>query len=73
MQVLRGTKREIDLMEWNEQLQKAEKKLADSCKCFELYGDEDSKQWIEEDKKKVEHIKQRIKEVTEYMDKNNIK
>ena len=61
------------MMEWNEILSKAEKKLADSKKCYELYGDDDSKQWIEEDEKKVNEIKQRIKEVTEFMDKNNIK
>ena len=73
MQVLKGTKREITLMEWDEVLAKAEKKLADSKKCYELYGDDDSKQWIEEDEKKVAHIKQQIKEVTEYMDKHNIK
>jgi len=73
MTVLRGTKREITLMEWDEVLAKAEKKLADSKKCYELYGDNDSKQWIEEDEKKVAKIKQQIKEVTEFMDKHNIK
>ena len=73
MQVLRGTKREITMMEWNEVLAKAEKKLADSKKCYELYGDEDSKQWIEEDEKKVAEIKQSIKEVTEFMDNHGIK
>lgn len=59
-------------MQWEEQLKKAEKKLADSEKCYELYGDEDSKRWIEEDKKKVDDIKNDIKEVVEYMDKHNI-
>ena len=73
MQVLRGTKREITMMEWNEVLAKAEKKLADSKKCYELYGDDDSKQWIEEDEKKVAEIKQQIKEVVEFMDKHGIK
>ena len=73
MQVLRGTKREITMMEWNEVLAKAEKKLADSKKCYELYGDDDSKQWIEEDEKKVAEIKQQIKEVTEFMDNRGIK
>ena len=73
MQVLKGTKREITLFEWNEVLAKAEKNLADSKKCYELYGDEDSKQCIEEDTVKVNHIKQQIKEVTDFMDKNNIK
>ena len=73
MQVLRGTKREITMMEWNEVLAKAEKKLADSKKCYELYGDDDSKRWIEEDEKKVAEIKQSIKEAIEFMDSHNIK
>ena len=73
MQVLRGTKREITLMEWDEQLKKAEKKLEDSKECYRRFGDDDSKQWVEEDEKKVAEVKQHIKEVTEFMDKNNIK
>lgn len=71
MQVLRGSKREITLMEWNEQLEKAQKRLADSIKCHELYGDNED--WIKEDKKKVEEIEKRIQEVIEYMDNRNIK
>ena len=71
MQILKGTKREITLMQWNEQLEKAEKRLAESEECQRRYGDHE--EWIEEDKKKVEEIKQHIKEVTEFMDKNNIK
>ena len=73
MQILRGTKREITLMQWNEQLEKAKKKLEDSKKCYELFGNEDSKQWIEEDKKKVAEIEQHIKEVIAFMDAHNIK
>lgn len=73
MQILTGTKREITLMEWNEVLAKAEKRLSDSKECFRRFGDDDSKQWIEVDQKKVDKIKQDIKEVTEFMDKNNIK
>lgn len=44
MQILRGTKREITLMQWNEQLEKAKKKLEDSKECYRRFGDEDSKQ-----------------------------
>ena len=73
MQVLKGTKREITLMEWDEQLKKAEKKLADSKECYRRFGDEDSKQWVAEDEAKVAKIKQQIKEVTEFMDVHNIK
>lgn len=70
MQIIRGSKREVTLMEWNEQLKKAEKRLADSKKCYELYGD--NKEWIEQDEKVVKKIKENIKEVIEYMDKHNI-
>lgn len=73
MQILKGTKKEITLLEWNEVLAKAEKRLAESKKCYELYGDDDSKQWVEEDTAKVNHIKQQIKEVTDFIDKNQIK
>ena len=73
MQILRGTKREITLCQWNEQLEKAEKKLADSKKCYELYRDSDSKQWIAEDEENVSKIRKQIKEVIAYMDAHNIK
>ena len=49
MQILTGSKREITLMQWNEQLEKAKKKLEESKKCYELFGDEDSKQWVEDE------------------------
>lgn len=47
MQVLRGTKREITLFQWNEKLLKAEKRLADSKECFRRFGDNED--WIVED------------------------
>lgn len=73
MQILTGTKREITLMQWNEQLEKAKKRLLESEKCYELYGDEDSLSWIDEDKQKVKEIEKHIEEVTKYMDEHNIK
>ncbi|KAF5034208.1 hypothetical protein DSECCO2_598560 [anaerobic digester metagenome] len=73
MQVLRGTKREITLMQWNEQLEKAEKRLEDSRECYRRFGDDDSKRFIAEDEKKVAEIKKQIQEVIEYMDKHDIK
>ena len=73
MQILRGTKREITLMLWNEQLRKAEKRLSDSKKCFEIFGGRDDEQRIAEDEEKVSEIKQHIDEVIEFMDAHNIK
>lgn len=46
--------------QWYERLRKAEEKLNNSIKCFELFGDEDSKQWIEEDRADVNRIKKNI-------------
>ena len=72
MQILTGTRRDITLMQWNEQLKKAEKRLADSEECYRRFQDEDSKQWVDEDKKKLEEIKKKIEEVTNFMDENGI-
>lgn len=47
--------------------------VMNSKKCYELYGDEDSKKWVEEDTAKVNKIKQQIEEVTEFMNKHGIK
>lgn len=73
MEIITGSKREITLMQWNEQLAKAKKNLEESKKCYELYKDEDSKQWIAEDEQKVAEIEQHIKEVIVFMDEHNIK
>lgn len=73
MQVLTGTRREITLMQWNERLEKAKKRLEDSKECYRRFGDEDSKQWIAEDEKKVAEIEQKIKDVIAYMDTHTIK
>ena len=43
MQVLRGTKREVTLMLWNEQLEKAKKRLEESKAGEDLRGGSDSR------------------------------
>ena len=72
MQILRGTKREITIRLWDEELEKAKKRLEESKKCFELYGDDDSKQWIKEDEKKVAEIEKHKQEAIAFMDAHNI-
>ena len=71
MQVLTGTKREITIMLLDEQITKAKKRLADSNKCFELYGDNED--WIAEDKKKLAELEQHKREAIAYMDEHGIK
>lgn len=73
MQILKGSRREITIMEWNELLSKAKRRLAESEKCYELYHDDDSLEWIQQDKKKVAYIEKQIEEVIKIMDKNDIK
>ena len=57
-------------MLWDEQIAKAKKRLADSKKGFELYGDNED--WVAEDKKKLEQLEQRKKEAIAYMDEHGI-
>ena len=71
MQILTGTKREITLMQWNEELEKANKRLADSRRVQERFGD--NQKWVEHDEKKVKEIQDSIRKIIEFMDKNNIK
>ena len=71
MQVLRGTKREVTLYQWNEKLEKAKKRLSDSKECNRKFGDNEN--WIIEDEAKVKEIETSILRVIAYMDKNNIK
>ena len=54
------TRYESTMKQWEEVLRKAEKKLQNSELCFEKFGDEDSRQWVEEDKAEVERIKKQI-------------
>lgn len=64
--------RQITLMEWEEKLEKAKKRLADSKKCYELFHDEDSKQWVEEDTRAVQKIMEQIKKVIDFYDAHGI-
>ena len=70
MQVLKGTKREITIMLWDEQIAKAKKRLEDSKKCFELYGD--NEEWIAEDEKKLAELEQHKSEAIAFMDAHGI-
>lgn len=73
MEILRGSKREITLILWNEQLEKAKKRLQDSKECYRRFGDEDSKKWVAEDEKKIDEIEKMMKKAIDFMDEHNIK
>lgn len=73
MQILRGTKREITIMQWEEQLKRAKKRLEDSRKCYELFGGEDDKQRVVEDEQRVSEIEQKMKKAIDFMEEHGIK
>ena len=70
MTVLSGTKREITLREWDEQIAKARKSLEDSKKCNELFGDNED--WIAEDEKKLAELECHKTEAIAFMDEHEI-
>ena len=73
MQVLKGTKREITIMEWQEQLDKYMKRANDSMECFRLYHDTDDLIHLSEDCEKLVELCNQVKDVIEFMDTHEIK
>lgn len=73
MQVLTGTKREITMMQWQEQLEKYMKRANDSMECFRHYHESDDLTHLTEDCEKLIELCKQTKEVIDFMNKNNIK
>lgn len=71
MIVMTGTRREITMRLWNEQLEKAEKRLADSMRYNMIYGG--NEEWVELDAKRVNETKAGMDKAVAFMDANNIK
>jgi len=73
MQVLTGTKREITLMQWQEQLEKYMKRANDSMECFRHFQETDDLIRLSEDCEKLIQICNHTKEAIAFMDAHNIK
>lgn len=73
MQVLTGKKREITIMQWQEQLEKYMKRANDSMECFRLYHNSDDLIHLSEDCEKLIEICKNTKESIEFMDVHRIK
>lgn len=73
MQVLKGTKREITIMQWQEQLEKYMKRANDSMECFRVYHNSDDLIHLIEDCKKLIDICNNTKDAINFMDMHNIK
>lgn len=62
------SKREIVISEWNEAIKKAENRLEHSQKCLDLFGDENDRIHVEEDRARLDDLKSKFSRVLEYMD-----
>ena len=63
------TKREQVIQDWERQIAKAENKLAESTKCYEMFGDEDFyNEWVVADRKRVEELKNNMAKAIAFMD-----
>lgn len=63
MEILTGTKREITIQQWQEQLDKYVKRLNDSMECFRRFHEEGDAEHIMEDAEKIAEIARNTKEV----------
>lgn len=68
MQVLKGTRREIAIMEWEEQLEKYVNRLNDSMECFRRFHEDSDAEHIMEDAEKLVEIAKHTKEAIYHMD-----
>ena len=66
-------RRESVIKEWERQIAKAEKKLAESTKCYETFGDEDFyNEWVVADRKRVEELKSNMEKAIAFMDRMEV-
>lgn len=73
MQILKGTKREITIMEWQEQLEKYMKRANDSMECFRQFHESDDLTHLSEDCEKLIELCKHAKEAIDFMNSHNIK
>ena len=67
------TKREQVIKEWERLIAKAEKTLAESTKCYELFGDEDFyNEWVVADRKRVEELNRNMAKAIAFMDRMGV-
>ena len=67
------TKREQVIKEWERQIAKAENKLAESTKCYEMFGDEDFyNEWVVADRKRVDELKNNMAKAIAFMDRMEV-
>lgn len=73
MEIMTGTKREITIALWQEQIEKHVKRANDSMECFRRHHEADDLKMLIEDCQAIIKNAQSAAEAIEYMDLNNIK
>ncbi len=73
MEILTGTKRQISVKLWKEQLENHVKRLNDSMECFRRLEEADDLEHLIEDCENLAEIAKRAKKAIKYMDCNNIR
>lgn len=73
MQILTGTRREITVMQWREQIEKHMKRANDSMECFRRFSEADDLAHLIEDCEKIIENAKHAKHAIEHMDGLGIK
>lgn len=73
MQIMTGTKREITIHEWEEQIEKYMKRLNDSMECFRIFHEADDLTHMLEDIKMLTENVTHCRKAIEHMDYLGIK
>ena len=72
MKIMTGTRREITITQWQEEIEKHIKRANDSMECFRRFKDSDSLEFLIEDCQKIIENASHAREAINYMDTNNI-
>jgi hypothetical protein len=73
MEILTGTKREITLNQWTEQIKKQLNRASDAAMCFYRFSDADDLGRLTESCRQIIEIAQNAKAAIDFMDSHNIK
>lgn len=73
MEILTGTKKEITIQQWQEQLEKYVKRLNDSMECFRRFHEDSDAEHIMEDAEKIAEIARNTKEIIYHMNLKGVR
>ena len=66
------SRRESAVAKWDALIEKARKRLEDSKKCLLMFGDEDSKRFVEDDTTSLQSLIEGRRKAISFMDAKNI-